>query len=83
MFDAANTHEASSIADVRMPEEAPWMSYFNPTRYNIKVPVISENIRGTIDMHVCASFGHGITTGNISEAHRLSSMTGSMERPAI
>ena len=30
--DTANTHEARNIATVRMPDEAPWMSYFNPTR---------------------------------------------------
>ena len=71
------------MAAVRMPDDAPWMSYFSPTRYRINAPVMSEKVRGTIDMHECPSSFHGNTIGISSEAHSESSMIGRIDRPAI
>ena len=70
---------ASSSAD----DDAPFMSYFSPTMNSISEPVISVNMRGTIDVHECESSFHGSTMGISSEEHRLSSMMGNMDKPAI
>jgi hypothetical protein len=71
------------MAVMRMPKDAPWISNFNPTRYNIKVPVIRENTRGTIEMHDFAANGHGITIGISNDAHNASSTIGNTDNPAI
>ena len=44
---------------------------------------MSENIRGTIDMHALASIAHGKTMGMSSDEHNESRMMGRMDRPAI
>jgi hypothetical protein len=40
-------------------------------------------MRGTIDVHECESSFHGSAMGISSEEHRLSSMMGNMDKPAI